>query len=131
MKLLTKDIEKQLMTQYEKHRAGDREVSYCKTTPVVVKYFTPDANATWYILEGMPLESHPCTKQILINDLDGREISDWVLFGLCDLGQGVREWGEVLLSQLVKVRGKLGLPVERDRYYSGTYLDLTAIAGSY
>ena len=131
MKLLTKDIEKQLKAQYKKHRVADREVSYCKTAPVVVKYFTPDANATWYILEGMPLESHPSCKPVLINDLDGRQVSDWVLFGLCDIGQGVREWGEVLLSQLVKLRGNFGLPVERDFHYSGTYQDLKRIAGAY
>jgi hypothetical protein len=38
-------------------------------------------------------------------------------FGLCDLGMGEPELGCVSLSELATVRGKLGLPVERDRHF--------------
>jgi hypothetical protein len=38
-------------------------------------------------------------------------------FGLCDLGLGEPELGEVSLAELVSVRNKLGLPVERDRHF--------------
>lgn len=75
----------------------------CKTQanfdPVpVVKLFTPDANATW-----------------LLTELD----SDYPdqAFGLCDLGLGSPELGYVSLDELGTVRGRLGLPVERDRWF--------------
>jgi hypothetical protein len=38
-------------------------------------------------------------------------------FGLCDLGLGCPELGYVALAELSAVRGKLGLPVERDRHF--------------
>jgi Protein of unknown function (DUF2958) len=61
----------------------------------VVKLFTPDAQCTW-----------------LLTELD-----DGLLFGLCDLGLGCPELGYVSLAELSTVRGKLGLPVERDRHF--------------
>lgn len=64
----------------------------------VVKLFTPDANATWLISEVDP------------DDPDR-------LFGLCDLGLGSPELGYVSLSELRDVRGRLGLPVERDLHF--------------
>ena len=71
----------------------------------MVKFFTPDAQATWYITEGEP------------------EGDDWLFFGLCDLGLGFPELGYVLLSELTEIRGRFGLPIERDRHYSGTLAD--------
>jgi hypothetical protein len=38
-------------------------------------------------------------------------------FGLCDLGMGCPELGYVSVMELQSVRGKLGLPVERDRHF--------------
>jgi hypothetical protein len=61
----------------------------------VVKLFTPDAGATWLLTEIDPLDPD-------------------IAFGLCDLGLGEPELGSISLSELSKVRGKLGLPVERD-----------------
>jgi hypothetical protein len=61
----------------------------------VVKLFTPDAGATWLLTELDP------------GDPD-------TAFGLCDLGLGCPELGYVSLSELATVRGRLGLPVERD-----------------
>lgn len=61
----------------------------------VVKLFTPDAGATWLISEIDP------------GDHDHA-------FGLCDLGHGCPELGWVSLSEIEIVRGRLGLPVERD-----------------
>ena len=61
----------------------------------VVKLFTPDAGATWLITECDPDEPDR-------------------LFGLCDLGLNFPELGWVSLSEIKKVRGRLGLPVERD-----------------
>lgn len=64
----------------------------------VVKLFTPDAGATWLLTEIDPDEPD-------------------IAFGLCDLGLGFAELGTVRLSELAAVRGRLGLPVERDRYF--------------
>jgi hypothetical protein len=61
----------------------------------VLKLFTPDAGATWLLTEIDP---------------DDPEIA----FGLCDLGLGTPELGYVALGELATLRGRLGLPVERD-----------------
>ena len=70
----------------------------------VVKLFTPDGSATWLITEGY-------------EEPDG----DLRMFGLCDLGLGSPELGYVMLSEVEDVRGGLGLPVERDLYFSPEY----------
>ena len=61
----------------------------------VVKLFTPDAGATWLLTELDPTDPD-------------------LAFGLCDLGLGHPELGFVCLSDLERLRGRLGLPVERD-----------------
>jgi Protein of unknown function (DUF2958) len=66
--------------------------------PPVIKLFTPDAGATWLLTEIDP---------------DDEDIA----FGLCDLGLGYPELGAVRLSELATVRGRLGLPIERDEYF--------------
>src|SRR5258708_10330322 len=63
----------------------------------VVNLFTPDAQCTWLLTELDP---------------DGG-----LAFGLCDLGLGCPELGYVALAELSAVRGKLGLPIERDRHF--------------
>ena len=63
--------------------------------PPVCKLFSPDAGATWLITECDP-------------DYPDR------LFGLCDLGLGCPELSYVSLAEIKKVKGRLGLPVERD-----------------
>jgi hypothetical protein len=40
------------------------------------------------------------------------------VFGLCDLGLGCPELGYVSLTELAAVRGRLGLPVERDCHFT-------------
>lgn len=69
--------------------------------PPVVKLFTPDAGATWLLTEIDP------------DDEDHA-------FGLCDLGLGFPELGYVSLAELMSVRGRLGLPVERDLHFRAT-----------
>ncbi|WP_442869760.1 DUF2958 domain-containing protein [Bradyrhizobium sp. CCBAU 65884] len=64
----------------------------------VVKLFTPDGAATWLLTEADPDEPDR-------------------LFGLADLGLGCPELGYVDLNELIALRGRLGLPVERDRYF--------------
>ena len=63
----------------------------------VVKLFTPDGNATWLITE---------------IDTDGD-----TMFGLCDLGMGEPELGYVSLTEIKGIRGRFGLPVERDAHF--------------
>jgi hypothetical protein len=57
----------------------------------------PDASAVW-----------------LLASID----DDNIAFGLCDLGAGFPELGYVSLEELKTVRGRFGLPVERDRYFN-------------
>jgi hypothetical protein len=64
----------------------------------VLKLFTPDAGATWLLTEIDP------------DDHDHA-------FGLCDLGLGMPELGWVSLQELATVRGRLGLPIERDLHF--------------
>jgi hypothetical protein len=64
----------------------------------VVKLFTPDGAATWLFTECDPAEPDR-------------------LFGLCDLGVGCPELGYVSLTEITEVRGRLGLPVERDLHF--------------
>lgn len=64
----------------------------------IVKLFTPDAGCTW-----------------LLTELDPEDPD--LAFGLCDLGLGAPELGSVRMSELARIRGRLGLPVERDRWF--------------
>ncbi|MBX9932728.1 MAG: DUF2958 domain-containing protein [Methylobacterium sp.] len=64
----------------------------------IVKLFTPDAQATWLLTEIDPEEPDRA-------------------FGLCDPGLGAPELGYVSLAELAELRGRLGLPVERDRHF--------------
>ena len=61
----------------------------------VVKLFTPDSGATW-----------------LLTELDPE--NEDIAFGLCDLGIGFAELGRVCISEILALKGQLGLPVERD-----------------
>ena len=67
----------------------------------VVKLFMPDGAATWLLTETDPEEPD-------------------VAFGLMDLGMGFPELGTVRLSELEAVRGRLGLPIERDLHFTPT-----------
>jgi Protein of unknown function (DUF2958) len=66
-----------------------------------VKLFTPDANATWLLTELDPADPNRA-------------------FGLCDLGLGFPELGWVLVSDLERLRGPLGLRVEVDGAFRPT-----------
>ena len=65
-----------------------------------VKWFTPDSNWTWYVAEYDP-ETGEC-------------------FGLVDGLE--KELGYFNLKEIQDVRGKFGLPVERDRFFDPTPL---------
>ena len=91
MILLTKEIKKALPALYT------TEDTPCTEKKIIVRFFNPMGNQSWEIAEGSEQE-------------DG----DWLLFGLCDLGLGMAEWGYVMLSELQSVRAGLGLRIERD-----------------
>src|SRR5216683_5596351 len=101
MKLLTADIRNRLLrngrVRQQCEQAGESEPDFLP----VVKLFTPDGGCTWLLTEINP------------EDPD-------IAFGLCDLGFGCPELGSVSLSELESVRGQLGLPVERDLYFTAT-----------
>lgn len=87
MKLLTKEL-------LERFAAVGRQEN--NPDPIVIaKYFTPDAAATWYATEYLPEER--------------------LFFGWANLGDDeCAEFGYFSLDELESVRGRLGLPVERD-----------------
>ena len=65
-----------------------------------VKFFTPDSNWTWYIIE--------------IDDAN--ELCFGYVVGL------EKELGYFTMSELKEIRGALGLPIERDLGFSPTLL---------
>lgn len=95
MKLFTKPQLAQLLKNGSPEQRG-------KDHAPVVKLFTPDAQCTW-----------------LLTDIDPENHD--MAFGLCDIGAGSPELGYVSLSELATVRGQLGLPIERDRFFEGEY----------
>lgn len=63
----------------------------------VAKFFTPDAGWTWYAIE-----------------FDSEDTFYGLVEGL------ETEFGCFSLGELLEVRGRLGLPVERDRFFEPT-----------
>jgi hypothetical protein len=101
MKLLTADIRKRLLRNGRVRLQFQMDEESEPDFLPVVKLFTPDAGCTWLLTEIDP------------EDPD-------IAFGLCDLGMGCPELGSVSLSELESVRGRLGLPIERDLHFSPT-----------
>jgi Protein of unknown function (DUF2958) len=97
MKLITESLTAKLLANGRAQRAAMDKGDDALDFKPVVKLFTPDAQCTWLLTELDP---------------DGG-----LAFGLCDLGMGEPELGYVSLIELQFVRGKLGLPVERDRHF--------------
>jgi len=85
---LTPELREQLPKLYENEEYG-------LEAKALVKFFTPDAQWTWYASE-----------------FDGEDI----LFGLVS-GFEV-ELGYFSLSELESVRGPMGLPIERDFHFA-------------
>ena len=102
MKLLIKSIYENLLRNGRVRAALAEEGKAEADFIPVVKLFTPDAGCTWLLTELYP------------QDTD-------VAFGLCDLGMGFPERGSVRISEIESVRGRLGLPVERDRFFAPTH----------
>lgn len=93
MKLITEAQRKRLLANGRRRQ----EDGFDDFHPVV-KLFTPDAAGTWLLTELDPEEPDIAT-------------------GLCDPGLDFPEVGSVRLSELAALRGRLGLPVERDLHF--------------
>ena len=90
MKLLTAELRAALPPLYSQEHAAD-PIVHCK-------FFTPDSSWTWFVTEGAP------------------EGEEFLFFGYV-IGLE-EEWGYSALSELEAVRGALGLPIERDLYFT-------------
>ena len=88
MKFLTKALLKALPDLYANDGKGEAAIA-------VVKFFTPDANWTWYATE-----------------FDGQD----TFFGLVDGHEA--ELGYFSLSELQSVTGPMGLHIERDTHFT-------------
>ena len=122
MKLITKEIAEKLIPAYQ-HSADTGESG----KDVIVKFFTPWANATWYIIDGMPVTEggKPIHEDYLKFAVENADKYDWHLFVFCDLGDTTHaELAYVMLSVLKGLKGPAGLKVERDLYYTGAMADV-------
>jgi len=93
--LITKELEKMIPKMYSS------EDTKLEDKIVYAKFFTPDSNWTWYIIEYSQEDEDTCYGYVQ---------------GLED------ELGYFSLSEISLIRGYLGLPVERDLFFQPTLL---------
>ncbi len=104
MLLLTKAIRKKMEENHRRVWGGESFIltdvadELSGNIEPVVKLFYPAGSAT-YLLS---------------------EISGDIAFGLCDLGHGSPELGNVSMDELERFHGKFGLGFERDRWFRPT-----------
>ena len=98
MKLLTKEITAKL------EKAPLYSTEGKNITPIIVKFFTPWTNWTWYAVEGAK---------------NGE--GDWEFFGLIEGHE--KELGYFHLSELQSISGPFGLKIERDMHFDGYVLN--------
>jgi glycine/D-amino acid oxidase-like deaminating enzyme len=101
MKLLTQEQEQKLLANGRAHAADQLTGEETTDFAPVVKLFCPWGGATW-----------------LLTELDPDEPD--IAFGLCDLGMGFPELGNVSLAEIQSVSGPGGLRIERDLHFSPT-----------
>ena len=89
--LMTKELEKIIPAMYSS------ENTKLEDKTVYAKFFTPDSNWTWFVLEW-----------------DGKNTFFAMVHGL------EKELGYVSLSELESVRGPMGLEIERDLHFTPT-----------
>ena len=97
MKLLTKAIETKLIKNFKENQININRDGNTVDFKPVVKFFNPCGAATWLITELDPDTN--------------------IMFGLCDLGMGFPEVGDVSLDELASVRLSFGLGIERDLHF--------------
>ncbi|MDD2657298.1 MAG: DUF2958 domain-containing protein [Candidatus Pacebacteria bacterium] len=89
MKLMTEELQQQIPLLYA------TEDTPLEKKMVYAKFFTPDANWTWYVTEYDPNE------RLCFGYVIGHE----------------SEWGYFSLDELESVRGPFGLAIERDIHF--------------
>ena len=120
MKLLTKDIQKKLLANDKEYI----EIPIPDSKKVPVRFFG-GGRADWHIISGTPEKGSP-----FANHDETTDGKDWMLFGLCDLGMGFPELGYVWLGELKDLEfPPLGLGVERDKHYDGTWKEAKQAKG--
>lgn len=101
MKLLDEESQSKLPPLYSNEKEGLNALAQ-------VKFFSPDSGWTWYASEGSPVDEDG------YYDTDKEKV-DYLFFGLV---AGIEvELGYFSLSELERVTGGLGLPIERDLHY--------------
>ncbi len=88
-----------LQSQDPYHPSGPGRELSANEMKVYIKFFTPDANWTWYACSASKDEN----------------TGDIQFFGLVDGHEP--ELGYFWLSELNQAKGQLGLPIERDEYW--------------
>jgi hypothetical protein len=96
-KLLTKE----LLEKFKK--IGRQEASECGEYTIVVKFFCPWNDWTWYFTEFYEDEK--------------------VFYGVAVNSLG-REWGYTSLREMEDIRGPMGLKIERDISFKGKIRDI-------
>ena len=110
MKLLTKEILEKLPPLYSQEAKGDEALA-------MVKFFNPTGAGTWYATEG----SRVCPGHAVYDCKEPecgepQTWSEFLFFGLVDLLE--KEVGYFSLTELSEYRGRFGLGIERDRYFT-------------
>ena len=98
MKLFTQDQKRRLMENGKKNAAHVARDGNTEDAFPVVKLFCPWRGATWLLTEIDP------------------ELPT-IAFGLCDLGMGEPEIGNVSLAEIAALHGPMGLRIERDLHF--------------
>lgn len=90
MKLMTKEIEKKLPKLRSQEGVSNPKI--------IVKFFTPWSNWSWFAYEG-----------------EKQEDGDWLFFGM--VHGHAREIGYFKLGELGGLRGPGGIKIERDKFF--------------
>lgn len=99
---------------------------------VWVKLFTPDSSWTWYLTEASAVmkdgQHRPLAGAVdrIVFQGESTDVEDVLCFGLV-VGH-VAELGYFSLAELVRVRGGLGLPIERDLFFTPKPLSVVRAA---
>jgi hypothetical protein len=101
--LRTEDRTKLLKARVERLTREDESNPDDSKSVALVKFFTPDAQWTWWASEAEEI-------------LEDGEVVDIEFFGLVHGFEA--ELGYFRLSELQSVRGKFGLPIERDMHWT-------------
>ena len=86
---------KLLTKAIEKKLRANKDKHMVMDKKPVVKLFNPTGAGTWWLWS--------------MDDDD-------ILFGVCEIN--CRELGNVALEEITSFKGRMGLPIERDMYYS-------------